>query len=87
MNVSKDKANAVFYPKSLENDPEDWDFIPMYTQVINEVMHEVLLGSIKDFERQIANVKIREKVNNVKGMNMISECFMLKMDIQPVWCT
>ncbi len=67
VNLPKDKADAVFDPEILEDAPEHWGTNPGYSQVFKESMQEVLLGSVKDFDRQIAIVKIMEKVNQCQG--------------------
>ena len=46
----------------LENAPEHWDTNPIYSLVFKEAMQDIVLGSVEDFDGQIAIVKIMEKV-------------------------
>ncbi len=39
----------------------------MYSQVFKQAIHEVLLGRLEGFNRQIAIVKIMEKVRQCQG--------------------
>ncbi len=61
-NVPTDASNAVFNPLSQENASEHRDTHPVYSKVFKKAMQEVLLGSVEEFDRQIAIIKIMEKV-------------------------